>query len=96
MTQVYIEKDLLSSRILETVENLMKANNLYQERLRKDEVTKLLSNLFEQLSPEEIRAMSDNNLIERIDSILMVEAISGTLDDLTDEQRKIFEEAVAR
>ncbi len=95
MTQVSTEKNLLSSRISETVENLLKANNLYKQRLKKDRVTKLLSNLFEQLSSEEISSMSERDLTERIDSILMIEAISGTLNDLTDEQMKIFEEAVA-
>ncbi len=39
-------------------------------------------------------AITDNQLTDRIDSILVLEAVSGTLNDLTPEEIKIFDEVV--
>ncbi len=41
-----------------------------------------------------MRAIDDNDLTDRIDSIFVLEAVSGTLNDLTSEQMKIFDAAV--
>jgi len=54
----------------------------------------LIMHLFDRFSMEEVKAIPDEDLIDRIDSILVVEAVSGTLNDLTPEQMKMFEEAV--
>ena len=54
----------------------------------------MLVDLFSQFSPEEFMTITDNQLTDRIDSILVLEAVSGTLNDLTPEQIKIFDEVV--
>jgi hypothetical protein len=48
--------------------------------------------IFAQLgcSPE----IKDDDLIDRTDSILILEAVSGTLNNLTPEQIAVFDEAV--
>lgn len=56
----------------------------------------MLVDLFGQFSPEEMRAIKDNDLTRRIDKILVLESVSGTLNDLTPEQIKIYDEAVKR
>jgi hypothetical protein len=84
----------LINRISPIVEKLFQSNSLYLVKLNKQEMIEILVDLFGKFSPEEFMAITDNQLTDRIDSILVLEAISGTLNDLTPEQIKIFDEAV--
>jgi hypothetical protein len=86
----------LINRMSPIVENLFKDNSLYLVKLKKHEMIEMLVELFGQFSPEEMRAIKDDDLTKRIDSILILDAISGTLNDLTPEQIKMFDEAVKR
>jgi predicted CopG family antitoxin len=86
----------LINRISPIVEKLFKANSLYLVKLKKQEMIEMLANLFGQLSSEEMRAIKDNDLTLRIDKILVLEAVSGTLNDLTPEQIQMYDEAVKR
>jgi hypothetical protein len=65
------------------VENLFKGNSLYLDKLNKREMIEMLIELFGLFSPEEIRAIKDEDLTRRIDKFLVLEAVSGTLNDLT-------------
>ncbi|WP_337885232.1 hypothetical protein [Fischerella thermalis] len=84
----------LINRISPIVEKLFQSNSLYPVKLNKQEMIDMLVDLFSQFSPEEFMAITDNQLTDRIDSILVLEAVSGTLNDLTPEQIKIFDEVV--
>jgi uncharacterized protein YfkK (UPF0435 family) len=84
----------ITNRISQIVENLFKSNSFYMVRLKKQERIEHLVNLFSKFSPEEFRAIPDYELTRRIDKLLVLEAVSGTLSDLTPEQIKIFDEAV--
>ncbi|MEH1817537.1 MAG: hypothetical protein V7L31_00310 [Nostoc sp.] len=86
----------LNNRISLIVEKLIKGNSLYQTKLNQQEIIKMLTELFGQLSPEEMRAITDYELTRRIDKVLILEAVSGTLNDLTPEQIKMYDEAVKR
>lgn len=86
----------LSNRISPIVEKLIKGNSLYQVKLNQQEMIEMLVELFGQLLPEEMRAITDYELTRRIDKILVLEAVSGTLNDLTPEQIKMYDEAVKR
>lgn len=86
----------LTNRISPIVDNLFKRNSLYLVKLKKWEMIEMLVDLFGKFSPEEMRAIKDDDLTRRIDSILVLEAISGTLNDLTPEQIKMYDEAVKR
>ncbi|MBV6628156.1 MAG: hypothetical protein KI793_35430 [Rivularia sp. (in: Bacteria)] len=94
MQKVKKENSELINRIKPIVEKLIKENSLYQVKLNKDEMVKMLVDLFGKFSSEEFAAIKDNDLIKRIDSILVIEAVSGTLNDLTPEQIAIYDEAV--
>lgn len=94
MQEVKSQNPELENRIKPIVEKLIKANSLYQVKLKKHEMVKKLVDLFASFSEEEFRAIKDNDLTKRIDSILVVEAVSGTLNDLTPEEIAIFDEAV--
>ncbi|MEM1395180.1 MAG: hypothetical protein AAGG00_18190 [Cyanobacteria bacterium P01_H01_bin.150] len=94
MQEVKKENPELVNRISPIVEKLIKENSLYQVKLKRDEMVKKLVDLFGKFSSEEFGAIEDNDLIKRIDSILVIEAVSGTLNDLTPEEIAIFDEAV--
>jgi pheromone shutdown protein TraB len=94
MQEVSNYKQELLKRISPIVENLFKNSSFYIVKLNKQEMVKMLVNLFGKFSPEEMKAISDNELSRRIKKILTLEAVSGTLNDLTPEQIKIFDEAV--
>ncbi|MBD2607179.1 hypothetical protein H6G81_22280 [Scytonema hofmannii FACHB-248] len=84
----------LFNRISPIVKKLFTNSNFYIDRLNEQEMVEMLVNLFGKFSPEEMKAISDNELSSRIKKILTLEAVSGTLNDLTPEQIKIFDEAV--
>jgi len=84
----------LFNRISPIVKKLFTNSNFYIDRLNEQEMAEMLVNLFGKFSPEEMKTISDNELSSRIKKILTLEAVSGTLNDLTPEQIKIFDEAV--
>ena len=94
MYEVSQEKDVFLVRISQIVNNLIDSSNFYQEKLDKNEMILDLVNLFKQLSLEEFATIEDEDLTHRIDRILVTDAVSGTLNDLTPEQMKMFDEAV--
>ncbi|MEA5572815.1 hypothetical protein [Calothrix sp. UHCC 0171] len=84
----------VTNRISPIVDKLFKASSFYTVRLKKQERIEDLIKLFGELPPEEFRAISEHELTRRIKKLLTLEAVSGTLNDLTPEQIKIFDEAV--
>ncbi|MBD2676947.1 MULTISPECIES: hypothetical protein [Nostoc] len=96
MQETSSQRDILIARILPIVEKLFRDNNLYKLKLGKQEMIKMLVNMFDQFSPEEMKAITEHELTRRIDKILVLEAVSGTLNDLTPEQIKMYDEAVKR
>ncbi len=50
--------------------------------------------LFGDFSPDELQAIADDDLANRIKNILIVESVAGTLNDLTPEQIRMYDEAV--
>ncbi len=94
MQEVKKENPELINRIAPIVEKLIKGNSLYQVKLKRDEMVKMLVDLFSSFSEEEFKAIPENELIRRIQKLLTLEAVSGTLNDLTPEQIAIYDEAV--
>ncbi len=94
MYEVSQEKDVFLVRISQIVDKLIANNSFYQEKLDKNEMILDLVDLFKQFSLEEFTTIDDKDLTHRIDNILTLEAVSGTLNDLTPEQMKMFDEAV--
>lgn len=94
MQEVSNHTQELTNRISLIVGNLFQSNSFYMVRLKKPEMIEQLVGLFGKFSPEEFRAIPDYELTRRIKKLLTLEAVSGTLNDLTAEQIKIFDEAV--
>ena len=93
MQEVSGKKDALISRISVIVDNLIQGNSLFKEKLDKNEIIKVLSTVFE-FSPEELKAIPDDDLTDKIDSIMVIEATAGMLNDLSLEEMEIFDAAV--
>lgn len=94
MYEVSQDKNEVFERVSPIVEKLFEGNSLYQVRLNKNEMVQLLVSLLEKFSLEDMRAISDQELMHRIRKIMTLEAVSGTLNDLTPEQIEIFDAAV--
>jgi len=83
-----------TNRISPIVDQLFKGNSFYMVRLKTTARIEDLVSLFGKFSPEEFRSIPDQELTRRISKILTLEAVSGTLNDFTPEQMKIFDESV--
>lgn len=94
MVQVAAGKEVAIARISEITEKVIASDRLYQEKLDLDEMIESLVRLFDKFSAAEMKEISDEDLAYRIDHILIVEAVSGTLNDLTPEELEIFDAAV--
>ncbi|MBD2614399.1 hypothetical protein H6G94_24515 [Nostoc punctiforme FACHB-252] len=94
MQEISSQRDVLIAQILPIVEKLFQDNNLYQLKLDKQEMIEMLVNMFGQFTPEEMKAITEHELTRRIRKILTLEAVSGTLNELTPEQIAIFDAAV--
>jgi hypothetical protein len=94
MQEVFNYDQELHDRISPIVEQLIQGNSLYQVKLNKREMISMLVDLFGQFSPAEMREIHEDDLIRRIDKILVLEAVSGTLNDLSPEQIAIFDAVV--
>ena len=94
MYEVSQEKDVFLARISQIVNNLIDSSKFYQEKLDKNEMVLDLVDLFKQFSLEEFTRIEDEDLTHRIDNLLNLEAVSGTLNDLTPEQIEMFDASV--
>ncbi len=83
-----------STRISKIVETLFRDREFLRDRLNQAKATQEMIDLFGKFSPEELRAISDDDLTKRINNILTVDSVAGMLDDLTPEQIRMFDEAV--
>ena len=89
-----MNKEIAIDRISTIVETLLKSKILFQ-KFKKAEMIELFSNLMlKNRSPEQLMEMSNDQLTSIINDIMVVEAVSGTLNDLTPEEMKIFDAAV--
>ncbi|MEA5621136.1 hypothetical protein VB711_25355 [Cronbergia sp. UHCC 0137] len=85
----------LRERISHVVDKLIRGSSFYMVKLEQHEMTEMLIELFSRFSPEEMRAIQEHDLTRRIDKILVLDAVAGTLNDLTPEEIAIFDAAVA-
>ena len=95
MTQSTIEKDAVTARISRIVENLMEKESWFREKLNLEEMVNYVFGLAKaKFSPEQLQAIDDEDLSERIDKVMAIHAVGGMLDDLTPEEMEIFDAAV--
>ncbi|MEC4892410.1 MAG: hypothetical protein SAL07_09585 [Oscillatoria sp. PMC 1051.18] len=95
MEKTTVEKELVLSRILEIVEELLDRDSLFQ-KLNKKELRKIFAQTLDKVSPEEIISLDNDELRKRVDTVMAIEVLSGMLDDLTPERIEVFDAAVER
>ena len=93
MTQVSIEKDTALSRISAIVEDSIQKETVFQN-LDKAELIKIFSNLLDKTSPTKVLSLDDEELSDRVNGVMAIEAMSHLLDDFTPEEKEMFFDAV--
>ncbi|HEY9705812.1 MAG TPA: hypothetical protein V6C58_25475 [Allocoleopsis sp.] len=95
MPNVIIEQDLITEKITPIVDKLMPTKSLFQERLNQTEIIEDLAKLFRKnYTNSEFMSIPDDELYEIIHDVMIFEATSGILNDLTEEQLRMFDESV--
>lgn len=100
MTQLLIEGEdeqiEVLNRISPIVDTLFQNHSFLNEKLDKHEMIYFLVNtLMRKYSGEQIQTINDEDLKGIIEGLLLIEAVAGTLNDLTPEQIEQFDAAVA-
>ena len=83
------------TRISDIVSNLIQSKSIFKE-FDPAEMSKMLSDgMLETWSPEQVMEIPDDELTDIMKDIMVFEAMSGLLADLTPEEMEIFDAAVA-
>ncbi|MFN7660969.1 MAG: hypothetical protein ACK5P3_23085, partial [Dolichospermum sp.] len=96
-----LSTDMKQESIIKRIENvvaiLMEERPLFKEELNPEEMIQELCNLFQQNLPiDEFNSMEDQELKKHCSGIMVLEAVAGTLNELTPEQIAIFDEMIKR
>jgi len=95
MKKLPVEQEQFMKRVSEIVDKLMPHQKIFQERLERGVIIELLINLFQKIfTSEEIVALNNQDLTSRIEKIMILEAVSGTLNELTPAQIEVFDTVV--
>lgn len=91
------QQESMKTRIEKVVNILMEERPLFKEELNAEEMVQELCNLFQKNLPiEEFNSMEDQELKKHCSGIMVLEAVAGTLNELTPEQLAIFDEMIKR
>lgn len=93
MTQISVEKDTALSRISAIVEDSIQNETVFHN-LKKGEIIKIFSNLLDKTSPTKVLSLDNEELTNRANGVMAIEAMSHLLDDFTPEEMEMFETAV--
>ncbi|MDY6803885.1 MAG: hypothetical protein SXA11_08770 [Cyanobacteriota bacterium] len=80
MTQISVEKDTALSRISAIVEDWIQNETVFHN-LKKPEIIKIFSNLLDKTSPTQVLSLDDEELTNRVNGVMAIEAMSHLLDD---------------
>ncbi|NET60868.1 MAG: hypothetical protein F6K47_33450 [Symploca sp. SIO2E6] len=95
MNKLPVEQEQFMRRVSDIVDKLMPHQQIFQERLDRGVIIELLLNLFQKtFTSEEIGALNNQDLASRIEKIMILEAVSGTLNELSPAQIEIFDTVV--
>ena len=93
MNNISLKEATNFKRISAIIENLIANNSLYQERLNKE---KMINYIYDLFNKPNVEIIEQEELIKRINGILVLHSVAGTLNDFTPEEMTIFDEAVKR
>ena len=90
-----VKSNTYRARITKVVKKLLAENELYREEYKPGEALERVMEEFSDWLPEQIMAMSDHELKHEIDQFMAFDLACGMLNDLSPEQMKTFDDAVA-
>jgi len=82
-------------RISRIVDEEMQADEAFREKLNRTKVIEHITRLMQHFTCEEFKTIGENDLKQRIGKLMVNQLVSGMLTDLSAEQMRIFDEAVA-
>ncbi|MGQ9628521.1 MAG: CopG family antitoxin [Anaerolineae bacterium] len=82
-------------RLLKIINKLIEEKEVFK-KINKAKMIEFLSNMVENLSFEQLTSVTDDELTNRIEKIMLIEASSGILNELSQAQMESFEEAIKR
>lgn len=85
-------KDTVMLRMSKIVDELIEDNEIFRN-IDKSALKESLSTLVEK-APEKLISLTDDELTRRIETVLVIEAAAGMLQDFTPEEMNVFEESV--
>jgi len=89
--------DVYRMRIANIVDKLMQENWAFQERLdQTDVINSVTQSMQEKLTLEQFLAIDNSDLQQRIGQRMAIDGLYGLIADLSPEQLKVFDDAVAR
>lgn len=88
------KKEIYRIRIAKIVDTVMKEDEIFQKELNREKTVEFLISIMQKFSVEDFLGIDDAELKKRIGRLMAWNMLSGLLDDLTPEQKKIFNEAV--
>jgi len=95
MSYLAANKKATLARISEIVKKAIQEDSQFQQELdRAEMITMVYTTIEENLSTEQLYAIDDRELARRIKKMLVLELVSGMLEDLSPEQMEIFDAAV--
>ncbi|NET74332.1 MAG: hypothetical protein F6K62_26500, partial [Sphaerospermopsis sp. SIO1G2] len=84
MSKISLQEQTSYKRISTIVENLIANNSLYQERLEQEKMINHIYEIFNQPDTvPTIEKIDEEDLINRINGILVLHSVAGTLNDFT-------------
>ncbi|NER36123.1 MAG: hypothetical protein F6J93_19410 [Oscillatoria sp. SIO1A7] len=86
----------IADRISPIIENFLQGNPLFADLTLGEIVGVIVPLIEDNFSSEELRAMDDSDLSERVRGVMGVEVMWGLLADLTPEQMVEFDAALSR
>jgi hypothetical protein len=88
-------KEVFLSRISKIVDKLVREKEIFKN-LDKNELIDFLSSLMEKLPPEQRMSVTDDELTDRVEKIMLVEATVEAFKEMSPEQMESFEAAAKR
>ncbi|XWK90860.1 MAG: hypothetical protein U7127_12695 [Phormidium sp.] len=94
MVQISDCQSAVLSRISDIVDRIMESRPVYQEELTKNEVMEKFASLLNNIFPEQLMVLDDENLTKRVKGVMSIELMTHLLDGLTPEEVETFNAAV--
>ncbi|MFB2834011.1 hypothetical protein [Floridanema evergladense] len=94
MVQTSDRQSAVLSRISDIVDRIMQSRPVYQEELTKNEVMEKFASLLNNILPEQLMVLDDENLTKRVKGVMSIELMTHLLDGLTPEEVETFNAAV--